>query len=115
MALYIQLLTLTPEGRAEALRDPHNIIYARDAIGETGVQNLALYGVLGAYDYVNIVEATDNEAITRFSIQLGVKAGVHITTLPAISVGQMKAPESQNLPQLETEVTLRPPSESSLA
>ena len=115
MALYIQLLTLTPEGRAEALQNSHNIMHARDAVRESGVQNLALYGVLGIYDYVNIVEATDNESIARFSLKLGVRAGVHIITLPAIPIGHMEPTAPQDSPQLETEVTLQPPGETSPA
>ena len=103
MAIYIQLLTLTPEGRERALRDPESVLRAQDAMIVPGIQVLGQYGVLGEYDFVNIVEAPDNEAIARFSLELGVRAGVHVTTLPAIPIGRLEA--RQDSPRLETEAT----------
>jgi len=46
--------------------------------------------VLGPYDFVGIVEAPDNDAAARYSMQLGVKAMVHITTLPAVPVALLQ-------------------------
>ncbi len=86
MANYILLMTLTPEGRKRALTDPESIVRASHETSIAGVQGLGLYGVLGPYDFVGIVEAPDNEAAARYSMQLGVKAMVHITTLPAVPV-----------------------------
>ena len=86
MAHYILLMTLTPEGREKVLADPERIVRAGRETSIAGVQGLGLYGVLGPYDFVGIVEAPDNEAAARYSMQLGVKAGVHITTLPAVPV-----------------------------
>ena len=48
---------------------------------------LGVYGVLGEYDFVSIVEADDNQSIARFSLELGVRIGLHIETLPAIAIG----------------------------
>ncbi len=53
------------------------------------VQVLGLYGVLGGYDFVCIVDAPSNEAVARFSMELGARAGVHVTTLPAIPIARM--------------------------
>ncbi len=91
MSTYIQLLTLTPEGRAKTLEDPTSVLRAHDSIHMPGVQELGLYGVLGNYDFVNIVEADDNDVIARFSLELGVKAEAHVITLPAIPIGRLEA------------------------
>lgn len=101
MATYIQLLVLTADGREKALQDAESLLRAQDDILVSGVQVLGVYGVLGEYDFVNIVEAPDNEAIARFSLELGVRAGVSITTLPAIPVGRLEA--LQNPPKREEE------------
>ena len=101
MATYIQLLVLTPDGREKALQDTESLLRAQHDILMSGVQVLGVYGVLGQYDFVNIVEAPDNEAIARFSLELGVRAGVSITTLPAIPIGRLEA--LQNPPKLEEE------------
>jgi uncharacterized protein with GYD domain len=101
MAIYIQLLTLSPEGREKALADPESILRAQGAISVQGVQVLGIYSVLGECDFVNIVEASDNTAMARFSIELGVRAGAHITTMPAIPIGRME--EGQRSAALEAE------------
>ena len=101
MATYIQLLVLTPDGREKALQDTESLLRAQDDILMSGVQVLGVYGVLGEYDFVNIVEAPDNETIARFSLELGVRAGVSITTLPAIPVARLEV--RQNSPKLEEE------------
>ena len=106
MTIYIQLLVLTPEGRERALVDPESVRHAQDGIAVPGVQVLGQYGVLGAYDFVNIVEATDNEAIARFSLELGVRAGAHITTLPAIPISRLDTAAPQDLFGLETGASL---------
>lgn len=89
MATYILLLTLTPEGQQRALADPNYLLQTESEIDIPSVQTLGVYAVLGEYDFVTIVEADSNEAIARFSIELGVKAGVHITTLPVVPAMQL--------------------------
>jgi uncharacterized protein with GYD domain len=86
MATYILLLTLDSEGREKMLSDPESLLRAEAAISIPGVQLLGLYGVLGDADFVTLVEAPDNDAMARFSLELGVNAGSHVTTLPAIPI-----------------------------
>ena len=97
MATYILLMTLTPEGRVNALDDPEHLLHVEDAIRIAGVQTMGLYAVLGQYDFVTIIEAPDNEAIARFSIELGVRAGAHITTLPTIPTSRLESSSEQEL------------------
>ena len=102
MATYILLLTLTPDGQRAALNDPEYLLRVEDAIRVPGVQPLGLYAVLGEFDFVTIVEAEDNERMARFSIELGVRADVHITTLPAVPISQLG--DSHDLDALEAKV-----------
>ena len=88
MATYILLLTLTPEGRQMMLDDPESLMRAEEAIVAPGLEVLGLYGVLGEYDFVSVVEASDNESAAAFSLELGVRAGAHIATLPAIPIAR---------------------------
>lgn len=89
MATYILLLTLTPEGQEAALNDPEYLRRVEDAIRVPGVQALGVYAVLGEFDFVTIVEAESNERMGRFSIELGVRAKVHVTSLPAITIPRL--------------------------
>ena len=90
MATYILLLRLTPEGRANALRDPESLLRAEEETSIRDVHGLGLYGVIGEYDFVSILEAPDNEAAARFSLEFGVRAGVQVETLPAVPITEFE-------------------------
>ena len=98
MASYILLLTLTPEGRDNMLADPDNLMNAMQDIDITDTSVLGSYAVLGAYDFVTILRAPDNDAAARFSMELGVRAGVLVNTLPAIPIGRFEETLSQHDP-----------------
>ena len=51
-----------------------------------GARVLAQYAVLGEYDFINILEAPNNETIARVSIDLGARGTVQLTTMPAIPI-----------------------------
>lgn len=51
-----------------------------------GAKVVAQYAVLGLYDFVNVVEAPDNETIARVSVELGSRGTVQLMTLPAIPI-----------------------------
>ena len=103
MATYILLMTLTPEGRAHAMQEPDYLLDAENDIKVAGVQTMGLYAVLGPYDFVTIVEAPDNQSMARFSVELGVKAGVHITTLPTVPASRLDSGPKASAAQAELE------------
>ena len=90
MANYILLLTFTPEGRERMVKDPDSVQRAVEIIDIPDTEILGLYAVLGMYDFVNILTAPDNESAARFSMELGVVAGVHVTTMAAIPVARLE-------------------------
>jgi len=91
MATYIMLSTLTEEG-AETIRDrPERIKEVNKEIEALGVKVKAQYAVLGPYDFVNIVEAPDNETVARVSIELASRGSVKIQTLAAIPIDEFIA------------------------
>ena len=108
MSMYILLLTLTPEGREQMLYDAENLLSAGESINAPGVRVMGLYGVLGNYDFVSMVEAPDNASIARFSLNLGVRAGVHVTTLPAIPVTRLEMASSPDPAAMEVMASPEP-------
>ena len=102
VAHYILLMTLTSEGREKMLDDPESMVRAANRTSIPGVSGLGLYAVLGPYDFVSIVEAPDNDAAARYSMELGVKTGVHITTLPAVPIALLKGKSGELDPALTT-------------
>jgi uncharacterized protein with GYD domain len=109
MPTYIMLMTLTPEGQAKAVHNSHFLLDEEQAIQTPGVQTLGVYAVLGHYDFVTLVEAESNDCIARFSIELGVKAGVHITTLPVIPAARLEVEPGGGDEPLETRAALDQP------
>ena len=87
MSLYFLLGTLSYAGQKMVRENPDLIVDATRGIEIEGAEFLGQYGVLGKYDYLMMVEADDNDAVARISLEIGVRAGLHIETLPAIAIG----------------------------
>jgi uncharacterized protein with GYD domain len=77
---------LTDEGRKTIKKTPERIQEVNKELEEMGVKVHAQYAVLGMYDFISILEAPNNEAIARVSIELGSRGTIQIITLPAINV-----------------------------
>lgn len=87
MSLYFFLGTLSADGQRMVHENRDLIVEAAHDIEIEGAQVLGQYAVLGRYDFVMMVEANDNDAAARLSLEIGVKVGLHIETLPAIAIG----------------------------
>jgi len=90
MAIYIMLSTLTDEGRKTIKMRPERIKEVNKEIEKMGVKIMAQYAVLGPYDFVNIIEAPDNETISRVSIELGSRGTIQLITLSAIPIDKFE-------------------------
>ena len=86
MPTYILLSTLTAEGRKTIKGNPERIKEVNREIEALGAKVVSQYAVLGPYDFVNFVEAPDNETITRISVEFGARGTVQIMSLPAIPI-----------------------------
>ena len=91
MATFVLLSTLTDEGARTITQRPTRIKEVDDEILKLGVTVLSQWAVLGAYDFVSIVEAPDNLAISKVSAMLASRGTVRIMTLPAIPVDEFIA------------------------
>lgn len=90
MGKYIMLSNLTDEGRRTIKMRPERINEVNRELEEMGAMVEAQYATLGPYDFVNIVEAPDNETITKIVIELGSRGTVQIETLAAIPIGEFE-------------------------
>lgn len=86
MATYIALSTLTDDGRKTLKNNPGRIKEVNREIENMGIKILGQYAVLGAYDFVTLLEAPNNEAVMKMSVELGSRGSVQLMTLPALSV-----------------------------
>ena len=86
MPTFVLLSTLTPEGVQTIKNNPTRIREVNKEVEQLGATVKAQWATLGRYDFVNIVEAKDNETIARLSVALGARGTVQIETLTAIPV-----------------------------
>ncbi len=89
MAKYILLSTLTPDGQKTLKTKPERIKEVNKEIESYGVKVLQQYAVLGPYDFVNLVEAPDNDTVFKMSVDLGSRGTLKILTMPAIPVDDL--------------------------
>jgi len=89
MAKYILLSTLTESGRETLKKNPERIKEVDEELKEHGVEVLKQWAVLGPYDFVNLVEAPDNKAIFKLSVELGSRGTIEITSMPAITIDEL--------------------------
>jgi uncharacterized protein with GYD domain len=89
MAKYILLSKLTEDGRKTLKSKPERIKEVNEELEAYDVKVLKQYAVLGPYDFVNIVEAPDNEAIFKMSVELGSRGTIEITSMPAITIDEL--------------------------
>jgi uncharacterized protein with GYD domain len=89
LAKYILLSKLTEDGRKTLKSKPERIKEVNEEVEAFGVKVLEQYAVLGPYDFVNLVEAPDNEAIFKMSVELGSRGTIQITSMPAITVDEL--------------------------
>ena len=82
MATYVLLSSLTDEGRKTVKHRPERIQEVNREIESWGAKVTAQYAVLGNYDFVNIVEAPDNETIARVSLELGARCLLYTSPSP---------------------------------
>ena len=88
MGTYILLSSLTDEGAKTVKENPERIREVNRELEAMGVKVLTQYAVLGPYDFVNIVEAPDNETVVRVAVELGSRGSVRIMTLAAIPIDE---------------------------
>lgn len=86
MGTYVILSTLTDEGRKTIKENPKRILEVNKELEKMGIKVKEQYAVLGPYDFVNIVEAKDNDAIMKMSVELGSRGSVQLLTLAGITV-----------------------------
>jgi uncharacterized protein with GYD domain len=86
MSVYLMLTTLTDAGRKALQENPEILKEINKEVEFMGAKILTQYGLLGQYDFVNILEAPNNEAIAKLAIRLSAKGTMQTLTLTAIPI-----------------------------
>jgi len=86
MPLYIMMSSLTDEGRKTVKSNPQRIKEVNKEVESMGIKVLAQYVVLGQYDFINILEAPNTEAVAKMALELGSRGTLSTNTLAALTL-----------------------------
>jgi uncharacterized protein with GYD domain len=86
MAHYVMLASLTSEGRKTIMRNPERMQDFNQEVEAMGAKIIAQYSVLGHYDFINILEAPNNNVIARVTSELRDRGTLLPLTLAATAV-----------------------------
>ena len=86
MSTYIMLTSVTDEGAKTIKENAARIREVNKELETLGVSIKAQYAVLGPFDFVNIIEAPDNETVARVSAEMSSRGRVKVQTLAAIPI-----------------------------
>jgi len=86
MPTYVMLSTLTDEGRKTIKEKPGRIKEVNAEVESMGAKIVCQYALLGSYDFITVLEAPDNETVSKIAVELGSRGTLQTTTLAAISV-----------------------------
>ena len=86
MPVFVLLSTLSQQGVQTLKSNPERLRQVNQDVEELGARVLHQWATLGAFDFVNVVEAPDVETIARVSVALGARGSTRIQTLPALGI-----------------------------
>jgi uncharacterized protein with GYD domain len=86
MPTYIMLTRLTPDGVKTVKDNPSRVQEVNKEVEQLGVKVLNQWATLGSYDFVSVVEAPDERAMAKLSVEMGSRGTVQNETMTAIAV-----------------------------
>ena len=89
MPKYVMLTTLTAKGVQTLQANPERLKEVNRDVEELGAKVLHQWGMSGAYDFLNIVEAPDAETVAKVSIALGARGSAKLQTFELIEIDSL--------------------------
>jgi uncharacterized protein with GYD domain len=83
MAVFIMLTKLTPNGVKTIKDNPGRVQEVNREVEQLGVKVLNQWATLGEYDYVSVLEASDEKAMAKVSVELGSRGTTSNETMAA--------------------------------
>jgi len=86
MATYVMLSTLGPDGWATVRDDPNRIAQVRGEVEAMGLTVKAQYALMGQYDFLNVIEAPDEQTMAKAAVMLAARGTMRTHTYQAIDI-----------------------------
>jgi uncharacterized protein with GYD domain len=84
MPVFIMLTKLTANGVRTLKDNPGRVHEVSKEVEQLGVKVLNQWATLGEYDFVSVVEAPDEKAMAKVSVELGSRGTTSNETMAAI-------------------------------
>ena len=88
MPTYIMLSRVSPEGLNTLKRNPSRLQEVNQEVEQFGARVVQQYALLGAYDFITVLDAPDAQTVARISVELGSRRTASYETLTAIPVDE---------------------------
>jgi uncharacterized protein with GYD domain len=85
------LTTLGPDGWATVREHPERIQQVRDEVEAMGLKVVVQYALMGQWDFLNIIEAPDEQVMAAAAVALASRGTMRTTTMQAIPVEDLIA------------------------
>jgi uncharacterized protein with GYD domain len=89
MPTYVMLTTLTDEGRKTIKNNPERIQDVNKEVEAMGIQIISQLSLLGPYDFINILDAPNNEAVVKLAVELGSRGTLQTLTMAAMPIEKL--------------------------
>jgi len=83
---FLLLSTLSPQGQQTLATTPERLLEVNREIERLGGRVVKQWALLGAYDFLSVVEAEDERVISRITVELSSRGSASFETLVALSV-----------------------------
>ncbi len=91
MKTFIMMSTLSPEGVQTIKNNPSRIKEVNKEIEALGAKVKDQWATLGRFDFINVIEAPDEQTIAKISLELGSRGTATYETLAAIPIDEFIA------------------------
>ncbi len=88
MPRYVMLSRVSPAGLATLKNNPGRVKEVDQEVEQFGARVVQQYALLGAYDFITILDAPDAETVARISVELGSRGTATYESFTAISVDE---------------------------
>ena len=91
MPIYILLSRLSQQGVQTLQSNPARLQEVNRDVEELGAKVLHQWSMIGAYDFLNIVEAPDAATVAKITVALGARGSAKLQTFELIEIDDLLA------------------------
>jgi uncharacterized protein with GYD domain len=86
---FLLLSSLTPQGLQTLATTPERLFEVNREVERLGGRVVRQWALLGAYDFLSVVEAPDERTIFRITVELASRGSATFETLVALTIDEL--------------------------